>query len=212
MPESKITIKTKRKFWGFKTIILTLALVILATSAIGGTVAWLSSKTEPVINKFTYGDINITLTETITEDGDDKDNTNSYKMLPGETIIKDPKVTVEENSENCYLFVQLEKTTNFDDFMKYEMLEEWTILEGYDNVYYQEVTKSEEKQEFNIIKDNKVIVKDEVTKDMLNALDEEGIENYPKLTVYAYAVQRNSEIETISTPTNAWSLVLSESV
>lgn len=212
MPESKITIKTKRKFWGFKTIILTIALVILATSAIGGTVAWLSSKTEPVINKFTYGDINITLTETITEDGDDKDNTNSYKMLPGETIIKDPKVTVEENSENCYLFVQLEKTTNFDDFMKYEMLEEWTILEGYDNVYYQEVTKSEEKQEFNIIKDNKVIVKDEVTKDMLNALDEEGIENYPKLTVYAYAVQRNSEIETISTPTNAWSLVLSESV
>ena len=55
--------------------------------------------------------------------------------------------------------------------------------------------------EFAVIKNNTVTVKGEVTKEMLNALDTNGLSNYPKLTITAYAVQRDSNIATV---TDAW--------
>ena len=47
-----------------KIIAAMLTGVLLVGGAVGGTVAWLSVKTAPVVNTFTYGDINITLDET----------------------------------------------------------------------------------------------------------------------------------------------------
>ena len=68
--------------------------ILICTSVIGGTVAWLVDKTDEVTNTFTYGDVNIDLDETDTgKDGDGDDTTNEYEMMPGETIIKDPKPT-----------------------------------------------------------------------------------------------------------------------
>ena len=46
-----------------KILIATLALVLIIGCAVGGTAAWLSSKSDSVVTTFTYGDINITLTE-----------------------------------------------------------------------------------------------------------------------------------------------------
>lgn len=191
-----------------KTKILIVSIVILAVffTAISGTIAWLTSKSETVTNTFTYGDINISISETDTKD-DDKLNTNTYEMIPGNKITKDPLITVKENSENCYLFVKLDKTTNFDEFMEYQVLENWILLEGTDNVYYQEVSQSDAKQEFYVLKDNSVLVKESVTKRMLNELDKNGVENYPQLNITAYAVQRDSSIEAISTAAKAWSLI-----
>lgn len=191
-----------------KTKILIVSIVILAVffTAISGTIAWLTSKSETVTNTFTYGDINISISETDTKD-DDKLNTNTYEMIPGNKITKDPLITVKENSENCYLFVKLDKTTNFDEFMEFQVLENWILLEGTDNVYYQEVSQSDAKQEFYVLKDNSVLVKESVTKRMLNELDKNGVENYPQLNITAYAVQRDSSIEAISTAAKAWSLI-----
>ena len=73
--------------------------------------------TEAVTNTFTTSDINIELKET----------KNHFQMIPGWNIEKDPKVTVKTGSEACYLFVKLEKSTNFDTFMTYEMAEEQNI-------------------------------------------------------------------------------------
>ena len=91
--------------------------------------------------------------------------------------------------------------------MEYELLDGWLSLEGQENVYYKEVSKNDKKQEFYIIKDNVVTVKESVTKRMLNELNREGINNFPKLVITAYAVQRDSSIEAISTAAKAWSLI-----
>ena len=51
----------RRRSVSSRTFIAMLALVLVIGCAVGGTVAWLVSSTDPVVNTFTYGDINITL-------------------------------------------------------------------------------------------------------------------------------------------------------
>ena len=189
-----------------KLVIIVISILSLCSFLIGTSVAWLSSKTDEVINTFTYGDINITIEETDTNDNDNNEYTNSYKMLPGNKITKDPKITVLKGSEDSYLFVEITKSQNFDDFMTYELVEGWTLVTGTENVYVKEVTRKDEDQYFYVLKDNEVMVKETVTKAMLNELDKDGTNNYPTLTFTAYAVQRDSNIEAINTPEEAWSI------
>lgn len=196
----------KIKLSKVKIGIIAIAVIALLFSVAGGTIAWLTSKTDTLTNTFTYGDINITLTETDTLD-DENTNTNTYEMVPGNKITKDPLITVAANSEDCYIFVKLDKTSNFDNFMTYELLSNWQLLPNTENVYYQEVTKNENKQEFYVIKNNEVTVLESVTKKMLNELDKSGAKNFPSLTITAYAVQRDSNIEAISTAEGAWALI-----
>ena len=194
--------KKSVKLGGKKLAVMLASLALVLCTVIGGTLAWLVTETAPVVNTFTYGDINITLKETDTnKDGDNDPNTNTYPMVPGHTITKDPKVTFKANSEDAWLFVKLQKTANFDDFMTYAMADGWTKLDNVDGVYYREVSKAAQDAEFTVIKDDTVTVKGEVTKGMLNALDVNGARNYPKLTVTAYAVQRDSNIATAA---DAW--------
>lgn len=188
-------------------LLMILAVTLISCSIVGGTVAWLITQTEPVKNTFTYGDINITLEESDTDDGDDDPNTNRYTMVPGVDITKDPIVTVKADSEDCWLFVKLEKSANFDSFMTYEMADGWIALAGADGVYCREVGNSATDTAFNVIANNTVTVKGEVTKAMLNELDKDGASNYPTLTVTAYAVQRDGDIEAIDTAAEAWALV-----
>lgn len=197
--------KQGKKFSGSKVALLSIALTLVLCGIIGGTLAWLIADTEPVVNTFTYGDINITLEEKDTnKDGDNNPNTNNYSMIPGNPIEKDPKVTFKANSENAWLFVKLEKTANFDNFMTYDIADGWTALDGVEGVYYRSVDKADTDAEFFVIKDNTVFVKGEVTKEMLNALDAGGADNYPKLTVTAYAVQRDNNITTAA---DAWAKI-----
>lgn len=195
---------------GAKTIAVILAVILAVGSVVGGTVAWLITETDPVVNTFTYGDINIKLEETGMEKPEGSDHyENEFEMIPGSEITKDPKVTVKAGSEACWLFVKLEKKGGvdpytFDDFLTYEMGEGWTELEA--GVYYRAVdaiAADGADAVFEVLKDNKVTVKDGVTKEMLNALDENGTENYPTLTITAYAVQ----MDNIATAAEAWALV-----
>ncbi len=176
-----------------KPLALILALVLLVGGVIGGTVAWLIATPDPVVNTFTYGDINITLTETDTGlDGDGNSKTNQYEMMPGQPITKDPIITVKADSEEMWLFVKLEKSSNFDTFMEYTVDSGWTALSGVDGVYYQHITAEDvatADKEIVVIKDDTVTVKGSVTKEQLNALDSGTTPTYPTLTVTAYAVQ-----------------------
>ena len=183
-----------------KSLALILTVVLILGGVVGGTLAWLIASPDPVVNTFTYGDINIDLDETDTKlDNDDDPDTNEYEMMPGQEIVKDPKVTVKTGSESNWLFVKLDKSNEapavFDDFMEYEMAEGWTLLDGTENVYFRLVKEDDVKENdlvFEVIKDNEVSVKETVTKEMLNALDPEGAAaTYPTLTVTAYAVQRS---------------------
>lgn len=192
-----------------KLFIIVVSILSICSFLVGTSVAWLSSKTDEVINTFTYGDINIKIEETDTGDNDNNEFTNEYKMLPGNKITKDPKITVLANSEDSYLFVEIKESENFKDFMKYELVEGWTLVEGTENVYVREVTKSDKDQELFVLKDNTVTVLESVTKAMLNNLDKDGQTKYPTLSFTAYAVQRDSKIEAIDTAVEAWSIVSS---
>lgn len=182
-----------------KVIATILAVVLVMGSIVGGTLAWLVAESEEVVNTFTYGDVNIDLDETDTElDNDDDDNTNEYEMMPGIDIVKDPKVTVKAGSESNWLFVKLEKSENFDEFLTYTIGEGWTQLldengAAVEGVYYRfqtEIAEDGEDAVYSVLMDDKVHVLETVTKEMLNALDSDS-ENvtYPTLTVTAYAVQ-----------------------
>lgn len=196
-----------------KTVALVFALIVFSCGSVGGTIAWMICKTDPIINTFTHGKIDITLTENDTGiDDDDNEYTNTYEIEPGEIIVKDPVITVEAGSEGCWLFVTLEKSTNFDRYLAYTMEEGWKVLdsENYPGVYYREVTPGEAKDgvKVNVLKDSQVTVKEEVDKEMLNELNPEL---YPTLKVTAYAVQKSADIESINTAEKAWELIKPES-
>lgn len=187
-----------------KSLALVLALVMIVVCVVGGTLAWLIATTSEVKNTFTVGDINIELKETGATVANDGSATKEFKMIPGYTITKDPKVTVVAGSEDCYLFVKVEKSSNFNSFMTYTMATGWTALTGVDGVYYREVAASTTDQAFDVLKDNQVSVKDTVTKADMNALTEN---TYPTLTFTAYACQLNSTNGTTFSPAEAWAKV-----
>ena len=180
-----------------KIAISIVAVALVLCCAIGGTLAWLTDKTDPVTNTFTVGNINIELKET----------TSDYKMVPGNTIAKDPKVTVKANSEACYLFVKVTKSGNFDQFLTYAKADGWTqLVDGngnkVDGVFYRVVDAATAKAgaSYPVLLNNKVTVKGEVTKGQLDALTEA---TYPKLTFTAYAVQKDN----IADAYTAWSKI-----
>ena len=187
-----------------KSLALVLALAMIVVCVVGGTLAWLIATTGSVTNTFTYGDINIKLEETGTTAAADGSATKEFKMIPGYTITKDPKVTVLAGSEKCYLFVKVDKSANFDTFMTYTIADGWTALTGVNGVYYREVETSTANQEFAVLKDNQVTVSGDVTKAMLNGLTEA---TQPTLTFTAYACQYNSSNGTNFTPAQAWAKV-----
>lgn len=130
-----------------KGVVLTASVVLLAGVAIGGTISWLVAQTDPVVNTFTSGNIQISLDETKTDHlgnyvdqsgkllfdrvnnqtGDavpdglpDKTKTgNTYQMMPGRTFYKDPEVTVKAGSEKMWLFVKIEEKNNAQEFLAY---------------------------------------------------------------------------------------------
>lgn len=160
--------------------LLTIAVVTLtAAIAIGGTLAWLTDKTEAVVNTFTVGNIDIDLAETTT----------NYKMVPGCDIAKDPEVTVEGGSEACWLFVKVEESDNLDEFIDYDIDDAWKALDDVDGVYYREVAANTTDQDFAVIKDDTVTVKNTVTKEMMDAIEADPTEA-PTLTFTAYACQQ----------------------
>lgn len=179
--------RRRRRRSTLKPLLVAMAVVLLIGCVAGGTLAWLTSTTPEVTNTFTTSDINITLEETGTVN-----NAASFKMIPGYTITKDPKVTVASGSEACYVFVEVTKSTNFDTYMTYTIDSGWTKLsgvEGVNNVYYRIVDDSEEMGvAYSVLAGDQVTVRNTVTKEMMNALNAQGA-SLPTLTFKAYAIQ-----------------------
>lgn len=184
-----------------KAFAAVLALVLVLGCALGGTVAWLVAKSDPVVNTFTYGDININLEET---------TGSSYKIIPGVDIAKDPKVTVEADSEACWLFVKVDEVGTFvADKVTYSVADGWTQGDGTKipkNVYYREVSAAEAKNgaSYYVLAGDTdhpngvVNVSDRLTKE-----DIKGITTQPTLTFTAYAVQKDG----IADAATAWSKI-----
>lgn len=116
--------RRRRRTFGSKSLALVLACVLLVGGVIGGTLAWLTADGGSVTNTFTESDIDIALSET-------KPENKTAPMVPGWTIDKDPKVTVEADSEDCWLFVKITESTtpDLDAYISYAIAEGWQIVE-----------------------------------------------------------------------------------
>lgn len=187
--------KRKKKGVSTKVFLSLLALVLVVGCAVGGTIAWLTATTEPVVNTFTYGKIKIELTETTGAE---------YKIIPGVNISKDPKVTVIGGSEACWLFVKVGEA-NWPTFIdedgrkvSYTIATGWEELPGESGVYYREVDAVTADTDFYVLKDNMVTVSEELTKAEVNS-----VATQPTLTFTAYAVQKDG----INTAADAWDKV-----
>ena len=185
----------RRRSVGMKTFVAMLALVLVIGCAVGGTVAWLTAQTDPVVNTFTYGDIDIELTET-------KPKGRQAKIIPGVDIEKDPTVTVKKDSEACWLFVKVEEGGMFvDNKVTYSIATGWTKGDGTNipaNVYYREVSAVTANTDFYVLKDNKVSVSEDLTKEEIK-----NITTQPTLTFTAYAVQKDG----IADAATAWTKI-----
>lgn len=177
-----------------KVLALVLAMVLVVVGVAAGTLAWLTAKSDTVTNTFTTSDIKVKLEET----------KNNFKMIPGYDIQKDPKATVLAGSEECFLFVKLEKSANFDQFMTYEMAEGWELVPNETNVYFRKVVTADIGTAYSVLKDDKVTVKGEVTKAMMEGLSANTL---PTLTITAYASQLHKNAETEFTAAEAWANV-----
>ena len=187
----------------FRGLVLVLALALIVGVAGGATFAWLTATSDTVVNTFTYGDISIELKETT---GD------SYKIIPGVDIEKNPKVTVKAGSEACWLFVKVEEE-NWPEFadgegenavrkVNYDIADGWAKGDGTSipaNVYYREVDAKDAAQEFPVLKDNKITVSNTLTK--INIKDIST--TTPKLSITAYAIQKDG----MDTAAEAWAAI-----
>lgn len=185
-----------------KKIIAIVSVVVLAFGIIGGTLAWLTAQTDTLVNVFTSSNLKIDLEET----------EEVYQMVPGYTIHKDPVASVKAGSEECWLFVKLEKSDNFDTYMTYDIADGWTQLTEDKNgdpitdlIYYRKVLTAEIESEtganFHVLKDDQVYVLDTVTDEMMAAAND----NQPTLSITAYASQLYTDNGTEFTAAQAWS-------
>ena len=195
-----------------KALAMLLSLVLVIGCVAGGTLAWLTATSNEVNNVFTTSDIGVTL-----EESDDL----NLKMVPGWTITKDPKATVTAGSEDCYLFVKVEKSANFDDFMTYEIADGWTELPDTDGVYYMVFDSQDNANEnemgvaYSVLANDQVLVSEDVTKEQMNAFDtnkdgtlsDDEKKALPNLSFSAYAVQLYSTNGTKFSDEAAWAMV-----
>ena len=144
-----------------KIVSVCLVVCLLATAIIGTTLAYFTDSTQKETNTFTMGKVDIELDEPL---WDEAYPDGIASVQPSQEIIKDPTVTVKADSEDCYVFVKLEKGTNVDEYLTYSIDSGWTALgEDYEGIYYRSYTTSEEDVPYPVLTGNKVTVKSKVT-------------------------------------------------
>lgn len=186
-----------------KLLSIALATIVAVMAISGASLAWLQDTTSTVTNTFTKGLVDIDLYET---KDSQKVLANSYKMVPGDTLTKDPTVEVLAVSEACWLFVKVEKSENFATYLTYSIADGWTELTEGSGVYYRAVEDKGENQTFAVLKDNEVTVKEGVTVAQMNALDNNGLE----MEFTAYAIQSANIADANNNGTaadEAWAIV-----
>jgi len=140
--------KKLRKF----LLMLSCGLLLMSLS-VGVTVAYLTD-TDAVKNTFTVGKVDITMdeAEVVTETGKIDDTTsaapdrvkaNTYKIVPGRTIDKDPVIHVQPDSEKSWLFIKIENELaaiestdeGYTNLAAQLAANGWTAVTGTEGVY-----------------------------------------------------------------------------
>ena len=174
------------------------ALALVGTSVFG-TYMYLTSKPDKVTNTFTVGKVAITLDEQDVDNSTadkDRDTKNTYAdILPGHTYVKDPIVHVIKNSEDCYLFVEVNNQFGIESghvaadtdkgIKEYKTIAEqmsangWTAVNNGNVYYYESIVTKNTQKDFDVPVFEEFRVADTVS-NSAKAGD---------ITVKAYAVQ-----------------------
>lgn len=169
-----------------RIVIIALAIMMLSISiAVGTTLAWLMDETDPVENTFTVGDINIKLDETTGSD---------YKIIPGGKQDKDPTVTVNKGSEDCYVYVLIDNTVvlNGDAVAIPNVGTEWEVVatSGTKTLYrYNAKVLSDTTNDQTLPVFTEVSYSEEIEKGDIDTL------NGTKITIKAYAHQASDNLQ-----------------
>ena len=193
-----------------KVLITVFCAILLLTVSVLGTLAYLTSQDE-VVNTFTIGKVNISLDEAAVNvdgteiPGADRVKENNYHLIPGQTYVKDPTLTVKAKSEDSYvrMLLTLNCADEFDAIYAPDKADLTTIFNGYDatNWVYETVTRDTAKNTITYEFRYKEIVTKSATDTKLDALfdsitvpsafdskDMKSIANL-KITVIGHAIQ-----------------------
>lgn len=188
-----------------KALLLALCAVLLVAASVLGTMAYLTSRAE-VTNTFTVGSVSITLDEAPV-DANGKETTgarvttNSYKLMPGHEYDKDPTIHVAQNSEDCWLFVQITDEIaaiqDADTIATQMAANGWTLVDADANVYaHNAIAKAGN----NVVVFESFKIKGDVKNDALAAYANKTIK------VIAYAVQADG----FDTAAAAWTAAFAQ--
>lgn len=117
-----------------KIIALCVCVMMLTVAIAGGTLAYFTDDAAQT-NTFTAGKVDITLTEAEVEieegklnyTGERTSEDQTYKLFPGQTVTKDPTITLASDSEDAYVAAVLTVKDNGGDI-------ESLIGTGYENL------------------------------------------------------------------------------
>lgn len=180
-----------------KIAVAAAAFALVLCFAVGGTLAWLTARTNTITNTFTKGDVKISLTETWNTDTNSDSSNDAWQaqLIPGETYAKDPTVEVlSDTNVDCWLFVKFEELNDAATYLDYTstltVANGWTQGDGTDipaNVWYREVKAAASVKEWELLDGNKVTInEDSVTADNMDAAAK------AKLVYTAYAAQKDN--------------------
>ena len=121
-----------------KVLLIFLCLAAIIGATIMGTLAWLTDK-EIATNTFTVGKVDITVDEAkVNPDGTpvanaDRVKENKYHLIPGQTYIKDPTMTVDKDSEEAYvrMLLTINHKSELDEIFA-PGIDLTTIFQGFD--------------------------------------------------------------------------------
>ena len=179
-----------------KALLMSLCAVLLVAASVLGTMAYLTDSKD-VKNTFTVGNVAITMDETDVDDSTpnkERDQANSYKLLPGHTYTKDPIIHVDANSEDCYLFVKVDNQiaaieADGNTTVAAQMAAKgWKAVEGKDGIYVYVGTTAAPvavKANDNVTVFEQLVIAGTVNGDTLKDYKNKTI------TVTAYAVQKD---------------------
>ena len=181
-----------------KGLIVALLVILLISLTFGGTLAWLTDEKGPVVNTFHVGDLSIKLTELNWDQ-------NENKIYPGAKISKEPVVTVEADSEDCFVFIQC--TNNIpSDVAAFDFSGLWKAIDLSNGIYVYTldgihpaiITKSEYDTNLTALF-TKMTIDENVTRTQIRTLTN------PQVTVQAYAQQSaNNTYEDVEVSAINW--------
>ncbi len=188
-----------------KILAIALAVVILASAAVIGTLAYLHAQTGTITNTFVVGK-NITLK--LEEDGAIGGKQTFEGVLPGATITKKASVAITSPNADCWLFVKVEttdlKNVENDETVgaKWAMADGWEETDENTGIFFRKVTKSNDAQSFGVLKNDQLVV------------SAKGLNDNSTMAFTAYAIQQENLTYTGTTnaeqAAEAWNILQNE--